>query len=252
MTSTPIKFHKMHGLGNDFVILDGVTVPESQIPFLGDRNKGIGFDQIILIEPSIKALSKIKFYNQDGSRVTACGNGTRCAAWFLAQKHKISNFDLESPLGELLNVSITGDQVTVSMTPQTIQIMNIEFQGLKNPTYVNIGNEHLVFFSQPPQDLEFFIKEINHHYPQGINVGFSTILNTSHIQLTVWERGVGLTQACGTGAGAAAVAGMNQGLLENTVTVCQKGGDCQIHKDLNGNLTLTGPATYVFSGEICV
>jgi diaminopimelate epimerase len=252
MTPTPLKFHKMHGLGNDFVILDGVTVPESQIPFLGDRNKGIGFDQIVLIEPSKKALSKIKFFNQDGSIVTACGNGIRCAAWLLAQKHEMSSFQLESPLGDILDVSVLGDQVAVSMASPEIRLMNIELQGLNYPTYVNIGNEHLVFFSKAPHDLESIIIDINHHYPQGINVGFATIINTSHIQLTVWERGAGLTQACGTGAGAAAVAGMHQGLLGDTVTISQKGGDCRIHKNPNGSITLTGPATYVFSGEICV
>lgn len=249
-----LSFHKMHGLGNDFVLVEDVTLTEAQIQFLGDRHRGIGFDQLIVLSPSShpEALSKISFFNQDGSSVTACGNGTRCGGWYLAQKHSQTQFLLESPRGDLMKIEVTGTNVRTSLKVYEAKPFPMTLGGVSlTPVFVDIGNPHLVFFDCPQgmDPLQIAI-ESQAHFQGGINVGFATSTSRNSLDLQVWERGVGFTQACGTGAGAAAIAGSTLGILEDKVTVHQQGGESLIEWVGESTLYLTGPTTYVFEGTV--
>ena len=273
-----LRFTKMQGLGNDFVVIDGVNqrwqLSKQQVQHLADRHYGIGCDQLLLLEPATdpKADFKYRIFNANGSEVEQCGNGARCIAKFIAQenfsKNKICTF--ETMKGLVVTVLKDNGSVSVEMgaprfSPKEIPLLIAEERALYNMSYqgkefsfsaVNMGNPHAVFMVEnldttPVAELGSFVE---HHalFPEGVNVSFMQIINFEHIKLRVYERHVGETQACGSGACAAVVSGIAKKLLRNTVKVSMLGGELEIHwsGDHTQPVTMTGAAEFVFQGEI--
>ena len=257
------QFRKMHGLGNDFVILDArdgaVEVDESLARALADRRTGIGCDQLILLEPSEDADIRMRIWNPDGSEVEACGNATRCVATLIGGDSRIET------KGGILAASATAGAATIDMgeprfgweaiplsDPMDTLDMPVAWDDLERPSAVNVGNPHVVFFVEncdvvPLQRLGPAI-ETDPLFPEGVNVNVATIESDHAIRLRVWERGAGLTRACGTGACATAVAAMRRKLVEREVTVSLPGGKLLIGWGEDGRITMTGPAAESFRG----
>ena len=258
------RFSKMHGLGNDFVVIDArtraVAMGPARAAAIADRHAGIGCDQLILIEASDRADVRMRIFNADGSEVEACGNATRCIPLFLGRDVRI-----ETAAG-LLDAKRVDDGVCVDMGEprfdwQDIPLgyamdtrtMPVGWAHLADPGAVNVGNPHIVFFgggvdSDSAARLGPMI-EVDPLFPARINVNFAEITGPSSIDLIVWERGAGLTRACGTGACATAVAAIRRGLVSGPVTVSLPGGDLRIDWAPGGRIAMTGPATHVFDGE---
>lgn len=258
------RFHKMHGLGNDFVIVDARNAPVDMTPArahaIADRRTGIGCDQLILLEASTIADAVMRIFNADGSEVEACGNATRCVALLLGR-----DATLESA-GGLLKVAPGEASASVELQPPAFDWeliplampmdtadMPVGWDGLDRPMAINVGNPHVIFFVPDCDavDLEAFGPVIEHDplFPERINVNVATVTGPSAIRLRVWERGVGITLACGTGACATAVAAIRKGLVCSPVTVSLPGGELEIAWQDGGAIIMSGPATHVFSGE---
>ncbi len=258
------RFHKMHGLGNDFVVIDAraqdIEMTSELALAIGNRRTGVGFDQLILIEPSTTADVKMRFFNADGSEVGACGNGTRAAAMLIGGTLSIET------RGGLLHSKAAISSATVDMgVPRfdwdTIPLaygmdtanMPLAWEYLDQPMAVNVGNPHVIFFVQDCDSVELDrlgpVIETDPLFPDRINVNVSTVTGPSHLKLRVWERGAGLTLACGTGACATAVAAIRSGRASSPVTVSLPGGDLEIAWQPGGTISMSGPATHVFTGE---
>ncbi len=257
-------FHKMHGLGNDFVVIDAretrVDMTASRAHAIADRHTGIGCDQLILLEPSEKADVRMRIFNADGGEVEACGNATRCVALLMRSPAMI-----ETQAG-LLRTLPGNAEASVTMTaplfdwelvplamPMDTRDMPVSWEMLERPSAVNIGNPHVVFFvadaKAVPLDVLGPLIEHDPLFPQRVNVNVAQIIGADHIRLRVWERGVGETRACGTGACATAVAAIRKGLVQSPVRVSLTGGDLTIDWRAGEPAQMNGPATYVFSGE---
>lgn len=272
-----LKFSKMHGLGNDFVVLDGirqhVDLSPAQLRFLADRNFGVGCDQILLVEkPGQPGVDfRYRIFNADGSEVEQCGNGARCFVRFvhdvgLTDKREIrveTQKGLISPRLEE-NGDVTVDMGIPRFLPKEIPFLHdddvvIYSLDVADETLeisvVSMGNPHAVQVvesvdSAPVGDHGPLI-ENHERFPQRVNAGFMQVLGEHAIKLRVYERGSGETLACGTGACAAVVAGIRRGLLVSPVRVTTRGGDLSIAWGGPGQAVLmTGPAVTVFSGEI--
>jgi diaminopimelate epimerase len=271
-----LKFTKMHGLGNDFMVIDGVTqaveLSESQIEKWANRNFGIGFDQLLLVEPPSRPDRDFRYriFNADGSEVENCGNGARCFARFVLDKKLIDNhlIRVETAGGDLeLHVQADG-QVTVNMGKPRLRPEKIPFNATERARLypltvdnreleiaaVSMGNPHAVLKvssvdTAPVETLGPLI-ESHADFPQRVNAGFMEVLDRSHIKLRVFERGVGETLACGTGACAAVVAGIINNWLDHRVSVTLPGGELIIEWPGEGNVMMTGPACQVFEGYI--
>jgi diaminopimelate epimerase len=274
-----IQFSKMHGLGNDFMVIDLVTQDAVITPEvarrLSDRRTGIGFDQLLLVEPPTDPNCDFRYriYNADGSEVEHCGNGARCLARFikdrgLAVSHRIR---LQMPKGFIETRLLDNGQVTVNMGAPILEPADIPFLASRRAvTYalpvqesgesvtisaISMGNPHAVMVvddidTAPVQTLGPLLEK-HPDFPRRVNVGFMQVINRGRIRLRVYERGAGETQACGTGACAAVVAGNLQGLLENRVEVTLRGGSLNIQWDgVNAPVLMTGPAVTVFDGQI--
>ncbi|NCP11509.1 MAG: diaminopimelate epimerase [Sphingomonadales bacterium] len=258
------RFIKMHGLGNDFVVVDArearVAMPRARARAIADRHTGIGCDQLILIEPSERADLKMRIFNADGGEVEACGNATRCVAALLGEPAKIET------LGGIVSVSGGHADAKVDMgeprfdwegiplaMPMDTQAMRVGWGELTAPDAVNVGNPHIVFFVADADaiDLAAIGPEIETDplFPQKVNVNVASIADDGRIVLRVWERGAGLTQACGTGACATAVAAIRRKLVASPVTVALPGGELVIAWQPGETIRMTGPATLVFEGE---
>lgn len=267
----------MHGLGNDFVVLDGVrqniTLSTEKIRFLADRHFGIGCDQLLMVEPTPNpnALFRYRIFNADGSEVEQCGNGARCFARFVRDEGLTSadTIPVETASGIIvLHIEANG-QVRVNMGEPRFEPADIPFVaperslsyplGVHHETHsisvVSMGNPHAVLRvddldSAPVKQLGELI-EIHPRFPKRTNVGFMQILSTDRIRLRVYERGAGETLACGTGACAAVVAGRSHGWLSDEVRVDLPGGQLTIHWAGEGHsVMMTGPASRVFTGHI--
>lgn len=272
-----LKFTKMHGAGNDFVVLDGVRqriqLKPEQLRFLADRHFGVGCDQILLVEHTEfpNADFRYRIFNADGGEVEQCGNGARCFVRFvhdhgLTHKREIV---VETKSG-LISPRLEDDgRVTVNMGAPIFEAARIPFNtdsdALIQPlevdgetvqiTAVSMGNPHAV---QVVDDVELapVVAQgalIEHHpqFPKRVNAGFMQVLDRGHIRLRVYERGAGETLSCGTGACAAVVAGIKRGLLDDHVQVATKGGMLNIAWAGDGApVLMTGPAISVYSGEI--
>lgn len=270
MTKT---FIKMHGLGNDFVIFDGrrqrVEVTTEEIRALADRRTGVGFDQLVIIDPTKSAETDafLRIYNADGSEVGACGNATRCIGKLLLAELGKAEVVLETKAAKL-RAWMTGDKVTVDMGnvylkwqeiplshQENTDNLNLSEGILKSPVAVNVGNPHAVFFVEDTAKvaLETVGPKIERHplFPEKVNVEVAQVLSPTQIRMRVWERGVGITQACGTGACAVAVAGVRRGLTGRKVTVVLDGGTLDIEWRMSDNhVLMTGDAAMVYRGNI--
>lgn len=258
-------FIKMHGLGNDFLVLDARGAPlvltATQVRRLADRQMGVGFDQLILIEPSSVADVRLRFWNSDGGEVAACGNGTRAAATLLGGQQRI-----ETAGGMLTGGAIAGgaevdmgvarfgwDEVPLAYPMDTLSLP-LAWEGLERPVALSVGNPHAVFFvaNAAAVQLEEVGPIIEHDpvFPQRVNVGFAQVAGTDHILLRVWERGAGATLACGTGAVAAVAAAARRGLVGHRVRVSLPGGDLSVSRREDGHLMLAGPAEIAYTGMV--
>jgi diaminopimelate epimerase len=274
-----LKFTKMHGAGNDFVMLDGmhqnIELSPEQLRLLADRHFGVGCDQILLVEkPGNKAADfRYRIFNADGGEVEQCGNGARCFLRFVHDRHLTSKREIvvETRSG-LISLRLEQDgRVTVNMGAPIFEPARIPFQGgsgtASEPLEVagetldisalSMGNPHAV---QLLGNIEHArVNElgplIEHHprFPQRVNAGFMQVMNRNNLRLRVYERGAGETLSCGTGACAAVVAGIRRGLLDSPVNVATRGGVLTIAWGGDGTpVLMTGPAITVFSGEINV
>ena len=275
-----IKFTKMQGLGNDFVVLDydefkksGLELKELAIK-LCDRHFGIGADGLMVVNPFVKNTDAgWFFYNSDGTIAQMCGNGIRCFARYMKQKGFISKneFSVETLAGTIIPKINDDNTVTVNMNkpitnPEKIPLKssdNLNFEvSAKGKIFVanaiSMGNPHCIIFTDEntaKAALEYGSDiETNPLFPEKTNVEFIKIISRSEINLNVWERGCGITLACGTGACASVVAGILNGYLDEKVKVNLPGGQLVIewkgsNNDINHNVYMTGPATFVFEGE---
>lgn len=264
--SQQLQFCKMHGLGNDFVLIDAINqtfVPDKLwISRLADRHLGIGFDQLLLIEKSHHADFACRIFNADGSEAEQCGNGIRCVARFI-QEESLSNLKLlsiETKAGLIKIVIHDYDKIEANMGIPNIEptLFSIQTEIASSPiefTALSIGNPHAIIRRNDIKNfpIEDIAGKIAHHafFPQGVNVGFIEIIDRQHIQLRTIERGVGETFACGSNACAAVVAGIFNNLLDNKVTVHLQYGDLVIEWKGEGQpVMMLGPATRVFAGTI--
>ncbi len=272
----------MQGIGNDFMVIDGITQPFSlttaQIKQLSHRNFGIGFDQLLLVETSTIADFKYRIFNADGGEVAQCGNGARCFVRFVHEKKltEKSEISVETASGIIYLQLLANGLVKVNMGLPKFSPAEIPFIAeTAQSTYtlalndaeqnrvviatVSMGNPHAVQFvldveSAPVSTFGPLI-EAHQQFPERVNAGFAEIVNKHHIKLRVYERGSGETLACGTGACAAAVAGIRLGLLASPVKVSMRGGELSIDWPIKANrnnddvvVTMTGPAVTVFDG----
>jgi diaminopimelate epimerase len=266
-----IPFIKMHGLGNDFVIIDERATNYSLMPKMvqdiSSRNRGVGCDQLVVLKKSDNADCFVVFYNADGSRSGACGNATRCVASLIMQETNKKNVTLQTEAGILSCADAAEFGITVNMGKARTSWQEIPLareadtlhvgigEGeLSDPVAVSMGNPHAVFFVKNTAAVDFGTlgPKLEHHeiFPQRANIGVAEIISKSAIKLRVWERGTGETEACGTGACAAAFAAYSRGLTNNDVVVSLPGGDLRIQIGDDNNVMMTGGATLVFKGEI--
>ncbi|MCA1749357.1 MAG: diaminopimelate epimerase [Parasphingopyxis sp.] len=259
------RFHKMHGLGNDFAVIDArdepVELDRRAITALADRRSGIGFDQLILLERDAGADARMSIYNADGGEAEACGNAARCVALLLGGEISLATGDRVIRLGpadgairvEMGEPKFGWDEIPLAHALDTASLP-VAWEELENPFAVNVGNPHLVFFVDDPAtvDLGRIGPEIEKDplFPNRINVGVASVTGPQSLRLLVWERGAGLTRACGTGACAAAVAAIERKLVEAPVTVVLPGGPLEIDWRPGSSIVMTGPASHVFTGEI--
>jgi diaminopimelate epimerase len=272
------EFTKMHGLGNDFIVLDapardGLAFTHTQWRALADRNRGIGFDQALILEPprDAQALAYYRIVNADGQEVEQCGNGVRCLAELLRRRGKARNGQLllDSPAGRITATLGEPGTVAVDMgvpdfTPQAVAF---DTAGQNGPRYslvvqgqdvefaiASLGNPHAVI--EVPDTGTALVGtwgaalESHPRFARRVNVGFRQVLNSKQVRLRVFERGVGETQACGTGACAAVATGIRDALLDSRVQVDLPGGTLFVSWDGPGNrLWLEGPAEVSFTGQ---
>ena len=257
------RFEKMHGLGNDFVIVDSRQQPFEVTPALAraiaNRRTGIGCDQLILLEPSAAADLRMRIWNSDGGEVEACGNATRCVVQLTGAGR------IESDGGLLEGAQLEG-KVEVSLQeprfewdeiplayPMDTAALPMAWGALERPVAVNVGNPHVVFFVDDPNSIA--IEKIgpaieqDQAFPQRVNVNIAAV-KSDGIRLRTWERGAGLTLACGTGACATAVAAIKRKYVDSPVKVMMPGGSLTISWTPGERIRMRGSATHVFSGEL--
>ena len=277
-----LSFSKMHGLGNDFMVVDGVRqrlpdqgppLPAKVIRRLADRHFGVGFDQLLVVQPARgNAAFRYRVFNADGGEVSQCGNGARCFARFVREQGLTGDHEIpvETAAGEM-TLTVTDDGlVTVDMgaprwEPAEIPFRaerqadsyTLEINGREWPVCaVGLGNPHCVLLVDdvdraPVAELG---PAIEHHrdFPEKVNAGFMQILTPGRIRLRVHERGAGETLACGSGACAAVVCGQRLGLLDDSVEVALPGGSLRIQYHGEGSVRMTGPASHVYDGWILI
>lgn len=253
-----INFTKMHGLGNDFVVIDNrdasLSLTSAMIRALCDRHKGIGCDQLVLLSlPDLPGADiHAQFFNPDGSEAGACGNASRCIAKYIG-----NNPVLQTKNG-LLPTFREGDLYRVVMGVPKLDWQDIPLSyscdtacvPLYEGAACSMGNPHLTLF-RSIEDASVLGPKLEHDplFPERANIGFAEIISRTHIRLRVWERGAGLTLACGSGACAAVVNAVRRGLVERQCTVTMEEGDLTIFWEENGPVHMTGPATLSFTGQ---
>lgn len=270
-------FSKMHGLGNDFMVIDAVTqnihLSPKQIIKLSDRNTGIGFDQLLLVEPPYSPDHDFHYriYNADGSEVSQCGNGARCFAHFVRLKglSKKKHLKVSTQRGMLLLTVNNDETISVKMGIPQFDPSKIPFKAIKEEkTYilrvgettvlcgvVGFGNPHCVIQVENVEQVDMMqlapLIENHERFPEKTNVSFMQFVNNTQIKLRVFERGVGETKACGSAACAAVAVGILQGMLTNKVDVLLPGGKlCIEWEGSNESLVMTGTATHIFDGFV--
>lgn len=263
---TGIGFMKMHGAGNDFVIIDSrgreAVVTAGLARAVGDRHRGVGFDQLAEIRSSAEADFALDFWNSDGSRAGACGNATRCVCDFVMKETGRETVTLTTERGLLHAVRLADGRVSVNMgqpqrdwhevpLAQSVDTLHLPLPG--DPVAVGMGNPHCVFFVPDAEavDLPAIGPGVEHDplYPQRTNVEFASVLGPDHLRMRVWERGAGITLACGSGTCATVVAAHLRGLSGRRVVVEVDGGTLQVDWRDDG-VWLTGPVAHVFDGVL--
>lgn len=254
-----MQFSKMHALGNDYIVMETENFDLSKIPWICDRRRGIGADGVLLVESSEICDFRMKIYNADGSRAQMCGNGIRCFAKYVYDKGLTSktNLTIETDTGirsvQLFIENEKKSSARVYMGRPTLY----KEEGKYTTQTISLGNEHLVFYAK---NLDLFpLEKIGPYfskYPRfrdGVNVEVVKIIDEDSMEMRVWERGVGETLSCGTGACAAVVAACKEGLVKSKVIVKMKNGSLDVEWDLEENqVYLTGEAVHVFDGVIDV
>ena len=259
-----VRFHKMHGLGNDFVIFDAreapVEIDAARARAIADRRTGIGCDQLILLEPSTTADLRMRIFNADGGEVEACGNAARCVAVLEGGEPRIET------KGGTIAGTANGASATIDMgeprfgwdeIPLAYAIdtaaMPLGWDELQSPAAVNVGNPHVIFFVQDADAVALDqlgpVIENDPLFPDRVNVNVAS-RDGEGLKLRVWERGAGLTHACGTGACATAVAAIRRKLVQSPVSVRLPGGLLSIEWQPGSAIRMSGPASYVYSGEL--
>ncbi|PPR79451.1 MAG: Diaminopimelate epimerase [Alphaproteobacteria bacterium MarineAlpha2_Bin1] len=271
-----INFTKMHGLGNDFVIIDALGenfyLDRGLVCKISDRKKGVGCDQVLLLRNSDVADAEMVVFNSDGTISEACGNGARCVAKYLANKE--SKFEINLLSGNRIlhcdiqnrgfvticmgNPEYKWDKIPIAEPVDPLNL-DLHFEDnlgniIFNPIALNIGNPHVVFLVDDPYkiDLEQIGPIIENHalFPKKVNVNLASVLSRSSLKLRVWERGAGITLACGTGACASVIAANYRKHCDKNVEVTLPGGKLNISIDDNEKIFMTGPAEYSFSGNL--
>jgi len=267
-----VPFRKMHGLGNDFVVLDGrrasIVVDAAAARALADRHTGIGCDQLIVIEPpkAPAAHAFMRILNADGSTAEACGNGTRCIARLIAEETGKPLVRLETVAGMLAAEMLPDGRVTVDMgevrtfwrdipLAREMDTLAVDLAAgpLASPVCSNIGNPHATFFVDDAEAVDLAVLgpllETDPLFPQRANIGIASIVGPTRIRLRIWERGVGITRACGSGACAALVGAHRRGLTGRQATIVLDGGELDILWRDDGHVLMTGAATLAFEGR---
>lgn len=260
-----LPFMKMHGAGNDFVVIDshlrdGAVVTPALARALGDRNRGVGFDQLAEIRPATGADFELDFWNSDGSRAGACGNATRCVADHVMRDMGKAAVTLRTVRGMLVARRLPDGRVSVNMgAPQLdwrevplareVDLLHLPLAG--DPVAVGMGNPHCVFFVADAEAVDVAAQgarvETDPLYPQRTNVEFASLTGPDRLRMRVWERGTGITLACGSGACATAVAANLRGLTGRQVALDLDGGVLEIDWRDDG-VWMTGPVAHVFDG----
>lgn len=265
-----LPFRKMHGIGNDFVVLDArvraLDLPQTAARLLADRRWGVGCDEILIIEPPRNGGDIFMgVRNADGSVAEQCGNGVRCVADLVMKEMGRAQLIIETLGGPVTAKRANGGLIAIDMGPAKTAWRDIPLaedrdtlhlkiaEGpLSDPVGVSMGNPHMVFVVPDAEavDLKTLGPKLERHplYPERTNVEVIEVQSPNHLRMRVWERGSGITQACGTGACASAVAAIRRGLTERKLTVTLDGGDLQIEWREDGHVIMTGPVAYVFDG----
>jgi len=274
MTDTAaIPFQKMHGLGNDFVVFDArqhaLALTNDQVAAIANRRTGVGCDQLIVIGPSRDSTSDafMSIFNADGSEVSACGNATRCVASVLMAQGGLSSVVIETKAGLLDAEARAGGLVAVDMGPARLDWREIPLSeavdtlhlgigvgALQDPVGVNMGNPHAVFFVNDVEsiDMEALGPGLEHHsmFPERANIEAAQIIGPDRIRMRVWERGTGVTPACGTGACATLVAASRRGLTSRKADLILDGGTLTIEWLPDGHVLMIGPVATVYNGHL--
>ncbi len=258
-----VAFRKMHGLGNDFIVIDARDVPvpmsAARAAALAERRTGIGCDQLIVLEPAATADVRMRIFNADGSEVEACGNAARAVGLLLGGEQRIetlggtiaSTATMSGASVDMGPARFGWDEIPLAYAMDTLA-MPVGWAELESPAAVNVGNPHVVFFV-PDADAVMLsqlgpIIETDPLFPEKVNVSVASVVGPRHIKLRVWERGVGLTRACGTGACAAAVLAIRRRLVTGPVRVDLPGGQLEIAWTEGGTILMSGPASFSFAG----
>lgn len=272
-----LPFIKMHGLGNDFVILDGrdraVSLGRGQIRAIADRRTGVGFDQLITLEPSADADVFMRIHNPDASEAGACGNATRCVAELLMRERGGRTPVVIETLAGLLEArDAGGGLISVDMGPartgwqdiplaQECDTLHVDVSvgpafapTLSDPVCVNMGNPHAVFFTEDAEAIPLSTvgPMLEHHpmFPQRANISVAQVIDRRHLRLRVWERSAGITSACGSAACATGVAAARRGLTDRVVDIRLDGGSLRIEWRDDGHVIMTGPIAESFRGTL--
>jgi len=264
--SNNIPFMKMHGLGNDFVVLDARTfsydINKKLIISLSDRNRGVGFDQLVVIKNDKSSDLNLTFYNADGSQIATCGNATRCVAQYEMRRVGKESLKIKTTRGILEAIVVDSVRTRVNMghpfvnwaeipIAKDIDTLKLPIDG--SPTATGMGNPHCTFFVDDADsiDLKAFGNRFENHslFPNGTNVQVVSFLEKNHLRMRVWERGVGHTLASGSSACASAVAASRLGLSEKAVKIDLDGGQLDIEW-LESGVWMTGESVHVFSGNL--
>jgi diaminopimelate epimerase len=268
-------FLKMNGLGNDFVVVETRSAPfaptAEEVRAIADRASGVGCDQLIAIEPAEGVDARVRFWNADGEEVSACGNGTRCVGWLLMQSTGKDQAVLETRSGRLVATRAGERLVSVDMGKPGLDWGEIPLAQAQDtraldlrlydhpalalpPGCVSMGNPHVVFFvpdiATAPVAQAGPAIERHPLFPERVNVGFAQVIGRDRLRLRVWERGAGLTKACGTGACAALVAAARRDLTDRAATLELDGGELFIEWRDDDHVVMTGPAAVDFAGEL--
>ena len=270
-----MKFKKMHGCGNDFVVLDAresdVTIDAKRAAFIADRRLGVGCDQIVLLKKSAAADVRMEIFNADGSHVSTCGNASRCVGDILADELGKDDVTIETDVGVLNATRIATREVAVAMGKPKLEWAEIPLSESRNtlhlglaegaltdPVAVSMGNPHAIFFVKSLNVIDMARDgkplETNPLFPERANISAVQVLAPDHLRMKVWERGSGETLACGSAACAALVAGVRRGVCGREATIDLPGGSLHIQwqpEEEGGQVIMRGEVSYVFAGTLC-